>query len=504
MSGEVYNILISRSKYIERDRSIAILRLEEDCDHLVGQPVMVRYYTDESQTNIDAVVAIGIKNGKGKDCFKVLSLGGLFLVRDVTKELPDVSKLVHGEIYVSLNEDNSWCFVYEISGVRQIEPIVGGPFIFSSIEDNYRWFFRDGKLKREDDFNSSEEFDKIVEEYNKKIEEAIGKIDKLEEVILKNNSKIYPLRVSFYDGNNSGGIHTIYQSGTRTGINFLIRVSIDDADLETGEINTLDVTKDCYYTLNEQKISITQENTYTVENISKTTDFTLIAEYVDPVSNIKKRGIAYYTVEFGYLIRYGKVSNSWEVTEKNVKSLTNSKLSTKNSIISINESLNDEKIVIAAPKSFGKFTMAYDSCTGLNCIGDYSISNCSVDGIDYFVFIKDTSLKYDNFIQIFSYSSKINTEGTSSEESTVTSSDLESLRQEILGGASSDYNTLYKIEKKIKSSSNRDGIVAGNGIVITNNEDGSSTISVNSDNSSISINNGDNTVSVDTVDGGYY
>ena len=48
-------IRISRSKYIERDRSIAILRLEA-AEHLLGQPVMVRYYTDSTQTEYDTIL----------------------------------------------------------------------------------------------------------------------------------------------------------------------------------------------------------------------------------------------------------------------------------------------------------------------------------------------------------------------------------------------------------------------------------------------------------------
>ena len=104
MSSEAYIIRINRSQYVERDRSIAILRLDQ-CQHYIGQPVQVRYYSNPEQTEIDTVVAIGIQNGIGKDCYKVLSLGGLVLVRNVVLDPPDVSQLTHGEIYLCPDED---------------------------------------------------------------------------------------------------------------------------------------------------------------------------------------------------------------------------------------------------------------------------------------------------------------------------------------------------------------------------------------------------------------
>ena len=70
-----------------------------------------------------------------KDCYKIISLGGLELVRNVVTELPDVSALVHGELY--LYEDQSsgkWYYVYEIGNERQIDEIIAPPTIYVNIQ----------------------------------------------------------------------------------------------------------------------------------------------------------------------------------------------------------------------------------------------------------------------------------------------------------------------------------------------------------------------------------
>ena len=67
MNNNSVTIRISRNKNIADSRSIAIIKLNK-LGHKVGQPVMVKYYTDSTKTTIDTVVAIGIKDGIGKDC----------------------------------------------------------------------------------------------------------------------------------------------------------------------------------------------------------------------------------------------------------------------------------------------------------------------------------------------------------------------------------------------------------------------------------------------------
>ena len=134
-------IQISRSKYIEESRAIAALRLV-DKEFLKGEIMMLNYYKDpDKRTDIGVLVVIGVKDGVGEDCYRILEMGGQMPVRQVG-ELPDYSKLVHGEIYVwygdpDLRDDvdeQYWCYVYEEDGHRVIERITGGPYIFLDLE----------------------------------------------------------------------------------------------------------------------------------------------------------------------------------------------------------------------------------------------------------------------------------------------------------------------------------------------------------------------------------
>lgn len=164
MNNNSVTIRISRNKNIADSRSIAIIKLNK-LEHKVGQPVMVKYYTDSTKTTIDTVVAIGIKDGIGKDCYKVISLGGLILVRGVnTKNLPDVSELNEGELFL-YRENDSWHYVYLEDKERVVEKIENlPPTVFVNIEDKFRWFWKDGVLKREDDFYSGEKMEALIDD----------------------------------------------------------------------------------------------------------------------------------------------------------------------------------------------------------------------------------------------------------------------------------------------------------------------------------------------------
>lgn len=506
MSSNSYIIRINRSKYIERDRSIAILRLDQ-CQHYIGQPVQVRYYSNQEQTETDSVIAIGIKNGIGKDCYKVLSLGGLVLVRNVVKDPPDVSELVHGEIYLCPDEDGIWSYIYEEGGVRQIEHITGGPFIFSNIEDKYRWFYRDGVLKREDDFNTEADIELLLSGYENRFDDLTKKLEDLQRLVYKNNTLTFPLRVVLYDDNNTGGVNTIYRTGMRTGVNFVIRVTMATVDIPGGGITYLDITQDCDLTLNGEKIEVTGEGLYTVTGLDRTTNYSLVATYVDKETGVTKSGSAYYTVVFGYPFYSGVVSSDWTATQESVVSLSNMIIGDEDTNIIFNGNLSNQKVAVATPTIYGDLKTAYDSVSGINCITDYEVQGCLVNDVIYNVYLKELPINYTNFSQVFSFNeyfgsgSGSTTEGGSGR--VVTDSDLEALRQEILGGASTDYDTLFELEQKIKGISNREGLVSGKGIEITNNPDGSTTISVNPDEDSIDTNE-DNELGVSIIDGGYY
>ena len=185
-------IRFPRCKFIAESRQIALLHLMEDVTHVVGQPVMISYYKNSQKTEIDTIVAIGIGNGKGKNCFKVITTGQFILIWDIVYSLPDVSSLVHGEVYLYNDRTAKiWYMVYSNEGVyRKIEPITEEPKFYIRLTDNSLWVSgSDLIVKPLADFYSKTEIDAIVSQI--KIDTDFSQIEeKLNEAIEKSNSAI--------------------------------------------------------------------------------------------------------------------------------------------------------------------------------------------------------------------------------------------------------------------------------------------------------------------------
>lgn len=360
-------IRISRSKYIERDRSIAILRLDT-AEHLLGQPTMVRYYTDSTQSEYDTIFAMGIKDGVGRDCYKIISLGGLELVRDVVTELPDVSALVHGELYIYEDTSiNKWYYVYEVNKERQIDEIVAPPTIYVSIEDKYRWFWRDGVLKREDDFYTTQEIDNISKEISNIFNPPVIEVH-----------------------SNSG---YIFETGTTQNID--IRINVFDY---TGA----NITNSCDIYIDGELIKLSVGNYYTLTNVTTTHNYKITASYKLNGKEFNSETIL--TIQFGYEVYYGVVPGDWKPTSDNVVLLDNKKLQIKSNIKFSGITLNQEKTVIAYPESFGDLQHIYD-INGLDYINDYIVYKVTLkeDNIPYFVYLKDYEVSISDFLQFYKF-----------------------------------------------------------------------------------------------------
>lgn len=86
----------------------------------------------------------------------------------------------------------------------------------------------------------------MISGWDVSIQDALKSLEEIKELAYKNHSATFPLRVSFYDSNRQDdGTTPLYQTGIRTAVNFLIRVTIPDIDIKTGEANTYEVTNDC-------------------------------------------------------------------------------------------------------------------------------------------------------------------------------------------------------------------------------------------------------------------
>jgi hypothetical protein len=165
-------ILIARRAEIEENRLTAELLLQNR-PFLKGEYAMVNYYKDpDFRTNVGVLIAIGVKNGTGEDCFRIVSMGGEVPISGVTQgNAPtDVSNLYWNNLYLHISTEGKVYYTYKsprdqgTNGTLVLEEIQGGPFIFQDLTTGYRWFYINGTLKREDDYHSSTELIHLVEE----------------------------------------------------------------------------------------------------------------------------------------------------------------------------------------------------------------------------------------------------------------------------------------------------------------------------------------------------
>lgn len=365
MSSSV-TIRISRNQNIARDRSIAILKLNR-LTHYEGQPVMVRYYSNPNNRKVDTLLALGIKNGIGEDCYKIISLSGLDLVRGVVKTLPDISLLIHGELFLYVNPEGVWNYVYALENERVVEPIINlEPTTFVCIEDKFRWFWDgSGKLKREDDFKTNNEINSIINELFLVIgPPKLEVVSKIGYIFHDDQVVDIPLQVKVTD-----------------------TLGKDLTDLATFYINNRAVSK--------------RGKEIIIKGASKeTTNYRIDAKIIGD-SGKEYVFSSLILISFGFDFYYGNVDKDWEVSGENVLNLDNVVLSAKNSFEYSSINLNYQKIVFAYPEIYGNLLHIIDE-HGLDHIEDYAVHLIKLPtNVNYYVYIKTDAITINNFYQKF-------------------------------------------------------------------------------------------------------
>jgi len=365
MINDIQRIQISRSKYVEESRAIAVLRLNE-YSFLKGEVVMLNYYKDpDFRNNIGVLVAIGVKDGIGENCYRLLSAGGTVVVRDVVDELPDISKLIHNELYIYKDEDSVWNYVYKTSGDvdRVIEPITGGPYIFIDLESGYRWFYEDQNCKREDDFFTTEEVKKILQDISD---------SQLQFSAVSTNGNLF----------KAGEVKSI-----------IIQPLVVD------KITGTDLTENCKYLVDSVELEKDEEGNLIVNGINKDCDITIVAEY-PLINGIYSRYTSTVSIRFGYDFYYGPIDDGWQITKENIQGLSNNILNYRKDFSWDNITFSYKRIAVAYPKKYGYLNHILDD-NGLDYIRTYQpiFSDVKIDQEEYIVYIKNDSVSVSEFLQ---------------------------------------------------------------------------------------------------------
>lgn len=166
-------IKISRGSGIEKNRRVALRRLM-NFNHIIGQPVMVRYYTDPSNTSIDTIVAMGIKDGVGLDCFQLLSVFNkdiIYGISDKYEDFPVTKFPTNTErfIFIDPEKDNKAFYVTigddTIVGAqgRQYEEITDGPRIYEDVSTGHTIYLSGTNSVQIGSGYTNEEIDTLIE-----------------------------------------------------------------------------------------------------------------------------------------------------------------------------------------------------------------------------------------------------------------------------------------------------------------------------------------------------
>ena len=356
MSNAV-TIKLSRNARVEENIDVAKLTLDKFIEHKQGQPLIVRYYRDVEKDGriekiIDTLVAIGTKDGKGRDCYSLLTTSGEREVNGIYETLPDVSLLVNGAIYISrVKGVLSLVYIGENHTTRYIEPIKEKEVIFRNLADGYRWFYIDNTIRKETD---------------------ILTLDQVTDLINTSIEKIHPAQI------NIQADRDIYKQGEVSSVIPIFTINVID-------YNGDNITEDCeleFYIVSEkQNISKFPGNRFVPsEPISETTTYTVKVKY-------KERYIGTQNVSIKFLLPsyYGKTDNNlvefmWDKETEPEKEF--------------NIDLNDEVMIFKVPYELTKILDIH----GLDYIDDYTKTRVG----DYFVYRKLDRVVINNFKQVIS------------------------------------------------------------------------------------------------------
>lgn len=361
MSSNAVTIKFSRNARIEENIDVAKITLDKFIDHKQGQPLLVRYYKDVEKEGriekiVDSLVVIGTKDGRGRDCYSILTTSGEREVNGIYdcefSNIPDVSLLVNGAIYISrVNNKLSLIYIGENGIQRYVEPITEKTVIFRNLEDGYRWFYYNNKIRREDDILDSDSVQDMIDN-------ALYDISKMKLIIETDKDT--------------------YKVGEVSSAMPIFKIYVYDY---SGKEITNDCTIKFYKGDIEETVSKYPGNRYIPINpISETTKYTIKAKYKD-LDEISEDIV----IKFLLSSYYGK-------TLEDLTEILWDK--EKNPSLELVFNLDDELTIFKVPYELEKIL---DS-NSLDYIDDYTITR---DG-DYYIYVKKDSVKINNFKQIIS------------------------------------------------------------------------------------------------------
>lgn len=374
MEGKKTIIKITRSK--SENKEIALIKLDK-FNHEEGQPVLSIY--DKEDGGLDAITAVGIKNGVGRDCYSIISTSGYFVVNEVFfHRLPDVAELINNGIYLSKGEGDKWCITeIDDKGIaRKPNYDIPDQSIYLELSSGFRWFFKNNEPVREDDFLTPNKIQELVK-------------DSILKTISTNIS------ASIYEIN---GVKAINAKGTVIS-DLTFKISVTD-------LAGNDVTNDCFIEIYNETFNrleemryISDDGEYTIYGDHDTTSTFTIKSIFKTGDNSEVSCSTSVDLIFADCTLYGAISDN--ETELNNGNAT-SQLYIGTGDLVINTDLDKQRLVVKVPAAYKKFSHIFD-IHGIDYINDYAITEETTDNVTYNVYTLIDNIRITNFKQIFTH-----------------------------------------------------------------------------------------------------
>lgn len=126
--------------YENKDSALIALNL---INHTEGEVIQIKY--KNSSGLLDSLVAMGVSDGVGPENYTLMSDESLPLITSILDEVPDVSEVVTGAVYVYHTTGGSYHLYYIVDDSRHDEE-VSSSFYFRCLEDN-KFYYIDNSRK---------------------------------------------------------------------------------------------------------------------------------------------------------------------------------------------------------------------------------------------------------------------------------------------------------------------------------------------------------------------
>lgn len=381
----------------------ALVKLETT-KHLPGQPIVLNYLTDTGK--VDQILAIGTAEGIGKECFKVVSLGGLNVVWGIVTEIADVADVANGEVYLWTKPDGTVHKIYdnpETPGTRKIEPLDPADFIkFINAADRVKYYWSSGKLRKEGDYPNLADFNNAVNNLGSLLSDNTSNIGWLQRI----DKKVFPAVpvMTFADGTTKA----VYPKGSAQEITLKVRTEKEGTNVSSACTYSIEVLG------SSPKVVIpSTSGTITVKLPNVVDGVIKLTSVHTPTQDIKTTEVRVLAKERYY---FSVVPSTWDPGLSSDKAMimngtfSSGEMTSEDRSVSVRYNIPTLKnrSILVIPTDFGEIKSILDS-SGFDYINDYSRSEITLPRMSglgetrYYVYKKGSDVIINDLKQIFNY-----------------------------------------------------------------------------------------------------